>query len=75
MSDPLLALIEEEEQRERDLYDKSTASDDTVERFQSIAEINDEIKPMGFSYPAIYQDDEVCESYENNPGAFHNDDL
>ena len=54
MSDPLLALIEEEEQRERDLYDKSTASDDTVERFQSIAEINDEIKPMGFSDPAIY---------------------
>ena len=75
MSDPLLALIEEEEQRERELYEKSTASDDTTERYISITEINEEIKPMGYSKTSVYRDEEVCDSYEPNHGAFHIDDL
>ena len=75
MSDLLLALIEEEEQREKDLFDKSTASEETLEKFKSIAEINDEIKPMGQGNTLIYEDEEICDTYELNPSAFQNEDL
>ena len=70
-----MALIEEEEQREREQYEKSTASDDACEIYLSITAINDEIKPMGYSHPSIYKDEEVCDSYEYNPGAFHNEEF
>ena len=45
----LLQLIEQEEQREANEKIEGTLSDELVTKFDSTVEVNEEIRPMGFS--------------------------